>query len=79
MKNQFKRKMAERILVGALALLISIYAVAPILQAGSVCDRALGKCSADAMIVLIFSGIQTSALYSASCLIFYGWCRKYYL
>lgn len=79
MKNRFKRKMVERILVRALVLLISIYAVAPILQARNACDRALGRCAADAMVVLIFSGIQTSALYSTSCLIFYDWCRRYYL
>ena len=70
MKNQFKRKMVERILVRALVLLISIYAVAPILQAENACDRVLAKCGADAMVVLFFSGIQTAALYSTSCLIF---------
>jgi len=79
MKKQFKKKMVERVLVRALALLISVYAVAPILQAGNACDRSLRRCGADAMVVLIFSGIQTSALYSTSCLIFYDWCRKYYL
>ena len=76
---RFKRNWGKRLVVAALLVFISISAVTPCLQAKNACDRALARCSADVLLVLLFSGIQASALYSTSCLIFYDWCKKYYL
>jgi len=69
----------NKIIVGALLLLILVHAAAPFLQAKNVCMDALVRCEADALIVGAFGGIEVFGTYAAGCLVGYAWCLRYYI
>lgn len=77
--NKIKKKKAFRIKAGALALLIFVSAAVLPLNANNVCESALVRCEADAIISMIFGGVQVFAAYSFGCLIGYAWCLRYFL
>jgi len=67
------------VLTGVVLLLIFMVAIPQTLTAG-VCEKALEKCMLNAVITGLFSLNPTIfAYYSASCLLGYSFCLKYYL
>lgn len=77
--TQSKKWKRAKIFAGILCLLIIVQALSPVSASGGVCEKALGKCGADAAIAGLLSGFQTFAFYSSGCLMGYSWCLEYYM
>lgn len=44
-----------------------------------VCEDALKRCTTDAVISGLLSGVQSFLVYYSVCLMGYSWCLKYYV
>jgi hypothetical protein len=79
MKNINKKK-ANRIMIGALAIVLLMGVVAtPSLHASLAdCEKALARCAADAVIAGLTGGPLVFSLWSSGCLMGYDFCMKYY-
>ena len=77
MKN-LRRNKKFKIMAGVLVLLMSIFFLAPHQLVAEDCMIGLARCSIDAIIVAIFGGLQSGALYFSGCLIGYIWCLEYF-
>jgi len=77
MKN-LRRNKKFKIMAGVLVLLMSIFFLAPHQLVAKGCIIGLARCSIDAIIVAIFGGLQSGALYFSGCLIGYTWCLEYF-
>lgn len=79
MINFFKGKKKGILMIVALALVVGLYVGVFPLHASETCERALVRCSVDAVVSLFFSGPSVFGLYSTGCLLGYAWCLKYYV
>ncbi len=77
--NIFKRQWTRGFV--AVGLIFCLFLFGPSLFASEKeeCDKALVKCSVDAVIAGILSGPQTFLLFASGCLMGYTWCLKYYV
>ena len=78
MKKKTKRR-TVKLTASALIVLVLLCAWVPSAHADSICKKALSKCFVDAVIALILSGPQASAIYASGCLNGYIWCLTYYV
>ena len=78
--NKIHKKKGIRILVGALVFSLVLGVVmAPSLHAGrAVCEKALARCGADALIAGLTGGPLAFALWGSGCLMGYDFCLRYY-
>ena len=77
MNKQKKFKANVFIVMGLVSLLLLVSPIIPS-QQKHVCEQALEKCGGDAILTLIFGGIQSFLFYYSGCLIGYSWCLKYF-
>ena len=78
MKIKSKHKSIKWV-AGALIVFVLLGAWGPSVQAEKICEKAFSRCLLDAVISLILSGPQTSAIYASGCLNGYIWCLNYYV
>jgi hypothetical protein len=76
--KKLKKHNPKRLVVVGLILSLVILFCPPGFASNEECDRALARCSVDAMIAGLFSGPQSFLAYSAGCFLGYTWCLKYY-
>ena len=79
MKKIHKKK-GSRILIGALVftLLMSVVSAPSLHASRAVCERALTRCAADALIAGLTGGPLAFALWGSGCLAGYDFCMRYY-
>jgi hypothetical protein len=75
----FRRQRVRGFVAAGLIFCLFLFSASLFASEKEECDRALTKCSVDAVIAGILSGPQTFLLFASGCLMGYTWCLKYYV
>ena len=67
-----------KIIVIGLIVCVCFFLVSSGYASADVCKKALSKCSVDAVMTGLSSGLQSFLLYYSGCFMGYSWCLKYY-
>lgn len=76
---QSKTRRVVKITAWILPLLLLILAFSPAPVSAGVCEKAVAKCGADAVLAGMLSGLQTFIFFSTGCIMGYTWCLQYYV
>jgi hypothetical protein len=68
----------KKMIVSGLIVCLCLFMVSSAYASEDVCQKAVTRCTTDAVKAGLVSGAQSFFLYIAGCFMGYTWCLKYY-